>query len=268
MAEMHLFSRVVQCGDTVEVYQYSSAIKVGHERAYDIVRRDGSVIDDELVKRSDSLYRSRQTLRRLIWANQGKYTKFVTLTYRETVLDVKQVRRDITTFVQKMRRKGYTMNYVYVLENQKDRGEKEGNDGCLHVHMLIFNDEFLSLDLLNSCWKHGSTDISALEHVTNVGAYVCKYITKEGTRAFGSQVYGCSNGLKRPAEERFFTEGLSDTTIGLHPKEVLDGLDIKYKSQMRHDYIDEQGVGREQIVNYYQGTWKVANVIEQHQEKD
>jgi len=60
-------------------------------------------------------------------------------------------------------------------------------------------------------------------------------------------------GLKRWDDERFYTEGLSDTTVGLHPKEVLDGMDVTYNSQIRHDYRDDDGAGHELIVNYYQG---------------
>ena len=67
-------------------------------------------MDDEgLEKRSDSMYRSRREVRRLIWSNQGKYTKFITLTYKETELDVDRVGKHIKSFVKAMRRKGYDM---------------------------------------------------------------------------------------------------------------------------------------------------------------
>lgn len=262
MPEAKMFSRVVVSGDTVEVYQYSSPVLCGQERKYDIVRRSLEDITEDEAKREDNLYRSRQNLRRLIWCNYGKYSKFVTLTYKETVLDVKRVRRDITTFVQSMRRNNYKMDYVYVLENQKDRGEKEQNEGCLHVHMLIFNDQFLPVELLNKCWKHGSTNISALDHVRNVGAYICKYITKQGVAAFGKQVYGCSNGLKRPEVENFYIEGYSDHTYnGLHPEDVLQSMAIDYTTVVRHDYRNNNGEGCCQIVKYAQGSFKDENII-------
>ena len=270
MSDAHMFARAVQCGDIVEVYVYSSAIKVGHERLFDVVRRDGSTVqdDDVDVKRSDNLYRARQMVRRLIWSNQGKYTKFVTLTYRETELDRRRVQRNVTTFVQAMRRKGYDMKYLYVLEHQTERGEKEGNEGAWHVHMVLFVEEYIPKETLDKCWPHGWVWINAIDDVNNLGAYVCKYITKENTAEFEQNVYCASKGLKRPEEERFFLEGLSDTTIGLHPKEVLQALEIGYHSQVRHDYRDSEGIGHTQVVSYFQGRWKDGNIITLEREKD
>lgn len=261
MSEQHLFSRVVVSGNVVELYLYSSGIPVGQARKHEVVRKDYEEIGDEAEKRMDSLLRSRQTIRRLIWANQGKYTKFVTLTYRETVLDLNRVRLDIRAFVKAMRRRGYDMKYLYVLENQRERGEKEGNAGCLHVHMLIFIDQYIPQSDLTTCWKHGFIKINALDNVRSVAAYVCKYITKDNFAAFGQKVYGCSLGLNRGTEERFYTEGMSDNTY-LHPKDVLKALDVTYYDKMHHGYIAQDGSAQQMTVSYYQGRWKGANVIE------
>lgn len=268
MDDLHMFSKVVRSGKKVEVYVYSQGIKVGHERPYDIVKRKQSDTDEKLEKRIDNILRSRQRLRRLIWANSGSYSKFITLTYRDTVLEVQQVQRDIRTFVQAMRRLNYDMKYVYVLEHQSERGQKEGNEGCWHVHMVLFIEDFIPKSDLEKCWKHGFVDINAIDDVHDLGAYVCKYITKENSSEFGSRVFGSSIGLKKGQDERFYTEGLSDTTVGLHPKEIIDSMDVTYNSQIRHDYRGEDGAGHELIVNYYQGTWKGTDVIEQHREKD
>lgn len=263
MAEAHVMSRVVISGDVVEVYQYSTPIRCGYERQYEIVHRDREVVDDELSKRNDNLFRARQNVRRLIWANMGKYSKFITLTYSHTVLDVLQVQKDLHAFTQYLRRKGYTMNYVYVLEHQKERGVREGNDGCLHVHMLVFNDVKLQLSLLNKAWPHGYTDISSIRKVKDLGAYLCKYITKENSAEFGRHVYGCSRGLKRSAEECFYSEGYSDTTYnGLHPDNVMAALDVCYSSKVRYDFLGKDGTLIHQTVTYYQGKWKDGNIID------
>ena len=256
---LHMLSKVKMAGDTVEVINYSSPILCGYTRTHSIVKRTEGRVED---RREDNLYRSRKRLRELIWANEVPFMKFVTLTYAETCLEVKKVRRDITTFVQAMRRNDYEMKYVYVLENQIERGKREGNDGCLHVHMLIFNSAYLDFNLLNKCWKHGQTDIKATEHVENAGAYVCKYITKQGVRAFGQQVYGCSNGLKRPIEERFYMEGLSDRTTGLHPSEVVQSLNVTYRKSVQHDFRMKDGRCKSLTVEVLQGKWKDENIIE------
>lgn len=264
----HMFCKIVRSGKAVEAYIYSNAIKVGHERKHDVCKRKAKdYIDleelEELEKRSDNLYRARQTVRRLIWANQGSFTKFITLTYRDTELDRNRVHRDITTFVQAVRRKDYEMLYLYVLEHQKERGEKEGNLGCWHVHMVVFNDAFLPKEILEKCWPHGFVDINAIDDVRDLGAYVCKYITKENSSEFGSRVFSASKGLKRPEVERFYTEGFSDSMTGIFPKKILKNLNVSYHDVICHDYIDDQGVGHSQKIAYYQGTWKDEDSLTQ-----
>ena len=256
----HAFSRVVVSGDVVEVYKYSVPIPCGRTRDYEIVR-DKSREEEGGEKRTDSLYRSRMNIRRLIWANQGPYTKFLTLTYAETTLALKKVHRDVQTFVQSMKRKGFPLKYVYVLEHQRERGEKEGNEGCLHVHMVVFVDRFIPLDVLRSCWKHGFVGIEKIDNVRNLGAYVCKYITKDNLQEFGKRVYSCSLGLNRGREEVFYTEGYSTTDIGLHPDDVLDHMDIGYHTQMRTDWVGEDGVAQYQTVEYYQGKWSDMELL-------
>lgn len=273
---LHLFSRVVVSGDKVEVYNYSSPIRSGYERAFEIVRKSCGE-DESKKKRLDNIARARQNSRRLIWSNVTPKTKFVTLTYAETVLDPKKVKHDVKMFVQFLRRANYDCPYFYVMEHQAKRGEKEGNAGCLHVHMLIFNDEKLPLDLLNSAWKHGQTDICVVRGkmdpsgnmITDIGAYVCKYITEQGVSDFGKHYYGCSKGLKRPMIERFYTEGLSDNTF-LHPSQVLSAVDVSYHQTLVHDFVTGEYSGREfrnMTVDYYQGFWKGENIIEQNTEK-
>lgn len=254
-----MFSKVVQSGDIVEVYLYSRGILCGQSREYDIIRDDS---DDDKEKRAGNLYRARQNLRRLIWANMGRYPKFLTLTYASLILDPDVVKRDVNYFCRKMARKGYRLRYIYVLENQRKRGKREGNEGCLHVHMVLFNDERIPYQVINDCWPHGQTHIHKIDDVKNLGAYVCKYITKDNILEFGKRVYSCSIGLSRGVEEKFYQEGLSDTYDGtLHPQQVLDNMKVSYHKKMRHDYVDEDGVLRDLIVEYYQGTWKDIELI-------
>lgn len=259
MSEANMIAKVVRSGETVEYYYYTEPILCGHERKYEIIRRTD---DDDGEKRTDNLYRARQTVRRLIWSNQTPYTKFVTLTYADTVLDVKEVLRAIKTFVQRMRRNNYEMSYLYVLEHQTERGRKEGNAGSLHVHMLIFNDKYIDHKTLENRWGHGFVRINALDDVQNVGAYVCKYITKENAAEFGRHVYGVSRGLERPRIERFYAEGLSDTTTGLHPVAVYNAIENSYNSSVTHDYRDKEGFAHSQTVFYSQGRWKNGDIIE------
>nr|DAI33020.1 MAG TPA: protein of unknown function DUF1424 [Inoviridae sp.] len=259
---LHMFSKVVQSGDIVELYIYSHGIPVG-SRDYDIVREQKTDQEkEEAERRMDNLYRARQNVRRLIWANIGQYPKFLTLTYAKTILDPRQVKKDVNLFCRYMSRKGYKLRYLYVIEHQKKRGMKEGNEGCLHVHMVIFNDEKIPFEIVNQCWKHGQTDIHKIDDVENLGAYVCKYVTKECFAEYGMKIYNCSLGLCRGIEEKFYQEGLSDTYDGtLHPQQVLDNMKVSYHKKMRHDFVDQDGVLKDMSVDYYQGTWKDVEII-------
>lgn len=259
---LHMFSKLIQCGDVLELYIYSRGISVGQSRDYDIVRDKTDDEKENTEKRSDSMYRSRQNIRRLIWANMGQYPKFLTLTYRDLVLDPDQVKKDVNRFCKRMKRNGFALRYLYILEHQKERGKKEGNEGCIHVHMVIFNDEKIPFEIVNQCWPHGQTDIHKIDDVKNLGAYVCKYITKDNIMEYGKRVYCCSLGLKRGIEERFFEEGLSDTYDGtLHPQQVLDSMKVSYHKKMRHDFVDQDGVLKDMSVDYYQGTWADVELI-------
>lgn len=253
-----LRTRVVVSGDIVEIFEYPNGIRVGDTRNHDIVRKGE---DNSDGKRLDNLYRARQTIRRLVWCNCSKqFTKMVTLTYADTILDPKEVKLDIQKFVRQMRRFGYAMRYLYVLEHQTKRGKREGNAGCLHVHMFLFDDEKVMLDHLNRSWKHGQTHIKVLRDIHNSGAYACKYITKENYAEYGSHVYGCSHGLKRSTEEHLYEEGYSDTLVdGVTTRHILDGLNVTYSSEIRHDYIDDKGEGHVMKIKYSQGKWKSDN---------
>lgn len=260
----NIFCRVVQSGNTVEIYRYSTGIPVGFERDCELVKDENTEETDKTEeKRLDNLLRARQNIRRIIWSNQGKYTKFLTLTYADTVLDEKKVKRDITTFVQSMRRAGFDMKYLYVLEHQKDRGEKEGNEGCLHVHMVVFIDKFIPIETIKKCWKHGTFDINKIDNVRNLAAYVSKYITKETVAEFGNRSYSCSINLQRPKEERFYVEGYSDHTQGIiHPNDVIDSLHVTYTKTRRVDVRDPvTGDLRSQVIEYFQGQWKDGDPI-------
>ena len=163
-------------------------------------------------KRVDNLKRARDTVAQIVYSNLTPHTKFLTLTTKETILDVPIFQRKLTTFVQAMKRNGYDLDYLYVYERQTKRGIKEGNKGALHVHMIIFNDEKIDMSILKKCWKHGRVELKILnglrckndkvsqELIRNPASYVCKYITKESVAEWNEKVFRCSKGIKRPIE--------------------------------------------------------------------
>ena len=159
--------KIVISGNVIEYYRYLKPLNV-EPREHDIEKNR----ETSEGKRDRNLYRARADLRRAIWCNQTKYTKFVTLTYKDTELDQDNVIYDYKQFIKKLRRREFIVPYVYVTEHQKKRGIKEGNAGSLHIHSLLFTDEFISADIINTCWGLGNTDIDSLKDVNNLGAYV------------------------------------------------------------------------------------------------
>lgn len=247
-----MYSKIVVSGDNAEIYYYSVPINCNSKPH----KKTEKIKDNECEKRLDNLYRARLNLRRIVWSNFTEYSKFITLTYSETVLDENKVKYDVKIFVKYMRRLGYEMRYLYVLEHQKERGKKEDNKGSLHVHMLLFVDKYVPYEDINRCWKHGYTDIHKIEDVKNMGAYVSKYITKDTVADFGHKCYVCSLGLKRPQQERFYTLGYSDNGIDVQPSDILSKLDVTYKSKFRHDFFTDKGEPSTQTVTYIQGKLK------------
>lgn len=178
--------KIVISGNVIEYYRYLKPLNV-EPREHDIEKNR----ETSEGKRDRNLYRARADLRRAIWCNQTKYTKFVTLTYKDTELDQDNVIYDYKQFIKKLRRREFIVPYVYVTEHQKKRGIKEGNAGSLHIHSLLFTDEFISADIINTCWGLGNTDIHSLKDVNNLGAYVCKYLTKEEFDLYHKHSYHC-----------------------------------------------------------------------------
>ncbi len=202
--------KYVFCGDYLKIKSYSKPYLLGVSRSDECVKsKDNSARNP---KRYDNLKRARDKVAEIIYCNLSPYTKFLTLTTADTVLDIKQMDRMLQTFQQAMRRNGYDLKYLYVYERQKKRGEKEGNSGSLHVHMIIFNDEYIDMQILKKCWKHGRVELKILnglrvkdgkkseELIKNPASYVCKYITKESVAEWNEKVYRCSKNLKRPIE--------------------------------------------------------------------
>jgi len=274
VAKKNLGCRIVVSGNKVEFYEYAKPINVDFEREHAIERK----YTDESKKRVDNLLRARKNVRQLVWCNVTAHSKFLTLTYRDTMLDIKKFRRDWQTFVQAMRRKGYDLRFLYVVERQKKRGVKEGNDGTIHAHVIVFNDEFIPLKDVLACWKHGNVDLKMLnglreqdgERVRDAGAYICKYVTKDAVVEWGQRCFNTSHNLKKPEEVKFYAYGGVDEK-GV-PNYVTPEFDVfeAFKELARitysdvHNYSYELSDGKvyENSVMYFQGTIDKTEIIE------
>lgn len=202
--------KYVFCGDYLILKEYSLPYLYGVTKHDNIFHTFD--IESANPKRLDNLKRARDTVAQYVYTNLTPHTKFLTLTSAETILDVPVFQRKLQTFFQAMKRKGFDLDYIYVYERQKRRGKKEGNAGCLHVHIIVFNDEYIPMEVLTKAWPHGSVDIKIFnglrynknkatdELIRNPASYVCKYITKESVAEWNEKVFRTSKGLKKPIE--------------------------------------------------------------------
>ena len=189
--------KAVISGDIVEIYEYEKEVLQGYSDTRKTVKGRQARADDEDRKenRKKTLHRARRDLRRLVNCNIAEYSKFVTLTFREDVKNVKMANYDFKKFKQRLEtRIGHKLQYVCVIEFTKA--------GRIHYHCVMFNLPYIKNKELATIWRNGYVKINKIDSVDNVGAYVCKYMTKDGDdeRLYGQKMYFSSRGLKKPVE--------------------------------------------------------------------
>jgi hypothetical protein len=115
--------------------------------------------------------------------NGGPSEIFFCLTYAEKMTDNKKMTSDLKYFNEKLRRAGYDLDSITVVEPQGD-GKKYGNEwhaNTWHAHILAKNKNgkplFIPFTVLAKIWGHGTVKIKRLLDVDNVGVYVTSYFT-------------------------------------------------------------------------------------------
>ena len=189
--------KVITAGNKQQFFNYTKP----QLRDYKTIRSSYEKSTDS-DKRDDNLQRTRNEMILLIDCNVTRYSKFITLTFANTVLDRKEAFKYFNQFRQDFKRKfGYPLKYVLVNEHQKKRGLKEGNEGSLHFHLVVFNERKLPFKDLKSIWgKYGSIDVKKIDYSHNLGVYMAKYLSKE-VMEINKKGYTSSQGLIHPTIE-------------------------------------------------------------------
>jgi hypothetical protein len=156
--------------------------------------------EQKAKNRKDTAHRVRGRVADLARCNfQVKYAKFVTLTFRdgaiEDVTDSREAIQCIKTFIQRMRWRYGGFRYLWAMEYQDTNGR-----GAVHYHMLMDIQPKIPLGVLNQCWSWGGTHITAIRHVTDLGKYLVKYVSKTigDLRRGDSHLYGHGQGMNEP----------------------------------------------------------------------
>ena len=218
--------KAVISGDIVEIYEYKNDVLEGYSDTRKTVKGRQARADDEDRKenRKKTLHRARRDLRRLINCNIAEYSKFVTLTFGEDVRDIKKANYEFKKFKQRLETKiDKKLQYVCVIEFTKA--------GRVHYHCVFFNLPYIRNKDLKAIWRNGYVKINKIDNVDNVGAYVCKYMTKDGDdeRLHGQKMYFSSRGLKKPLEIKN-EEEVSNLAVALPPSALT------YENLFQSDY--------------------------------
>lgn len=204
--------KIIQSGDIIEIYEYTEGYLKGYKLTEkEIKNRTCSKSDSDTDSRERSLKRAKRDLRRLINANHGQYgvqftSKFLTLTFKENVQDIKQANYEFTKFIQRLNylvfgTKKANLKYTCVVEFQKR--------GAIHYHVILYNMPFTKQKIIEKTWGNGFIKINKIDDVDNVGAYVSEYLGQaekgqghdvEDDRLKGKKSYFSSKGLFKPVE--------------------------------------------------------------------
>ena len=205
--------KIIQSGDIIEIYEYSKGYLKGYTLTEnEINNRTGTESNlDDTDSRERSLKRAKANLRRLINSNVGQYgkeftAKFLTLTFKENVKNIKQANYEFEKFLKRLNyycfgTKKANLKYTCVVEFQKR--------GAIHYHIIIYNMPYLKANEISNVWGNGFIKINKINDIDNVGAYVGEYLGQakkgqgkniEDDRLRGQKTYFSSRGLFKPVE--------------------------------------------------------------------
>jgi len=234
MAEAYNF-KIIKSGKEIEVYDYQTKDIL---RGY--TRRKRQIIQKRIIKQAKteqlniyeykrekeiakrkeekrkektkfSIQRTRSNIRRLTNSNP-QLDKFLTLTFAESTTELIKANKLFHLAMKRIIHTKPEFEYISVVEFQKDvdyHGKKKEKGGSVHYHLLCNIETIIKRDRFewerwfqNRYWKYGFVKIKDVNKVNNMGAYFCKYLSKDmfDKRMFGKKKFFCSRNLNKPVE--------------------------------------------------------------------
>jgi len=201
------YTRVIQSGNTIEIYNYQKQYVPPRKRDYKKNTRRASSQDEGgyaiSYRRTKSVKRAKSNIIRLVQANlqRAEFPIFLTLTLeRERPLELGYAYlKNFWQIIQ--RRTGKEVAYVGVPEWQKR--------GVLHFHFLVWGlggytqKKERSTRNLQRLWNKGFCDVRNTTHISNgLAGYMAKYLTKAliDKRLGNRRAYTCSRNIFRPTK--------------------------------------------------------------------
>ena len=184
--------KTIETSTTIEVWEYLDFPVFYTE---DVIDEKNTIIDnienskkdfDKLptFEQYDSLKRKqkhydemRWHIARIIDCNFDRKTKFLTLTFKENILDVTYTNNEFSKFIKRLnyflyKEKRQLLKYIAVWEQQKR--------GSIHYHVILFDFPYIRANDLKKIWSHGFIKINKIDvdSSENRGRYLSKYFSK------------------------------------------------------------------------------------------
>lgn len=189
--------KIIISGQHIEKYEYlDNFVFKGYERKKWAKKKNDyekTAVKEQTEFTKSSLNRTRTVLRRLVNSNY-QLTKFITLTFGSEMHDLKQANYIFNLFTQRMADRFPEFQYIAVPEFQPISQR-------VHYHLLS-NLHYTPNKQIAEIWGQGFIKINRIDKLTNVGAYICKYLSKEmcDKRLFHKKKFFYSQGLNSPFE--------------------------------------------------------------------
>lgn len=239
--------KVIVSGDLIEVYEYANPVLEGYDiKEYHECGRSYEATEvDKEINRDKVFNRAKRNVKRLINSNIEEYSKFITLTFKEHVTEVKAANYEFKKFRQRLERHiGFKLKYLAVIEFTKI--------GRIHYHVVIFNLPYLKNSVLSDIWGQGYIKINKIDGCDNVGAYVSKYMTKTvDDRLKGEKMYFRSRNLSEPIEIK--ENDRVENLVG-----ALPVTSVTYETTFTNEYntISYKQYNTKMLDNKYKNTGK------------
>lgn len=227
--------KIIDCGDYKHIYEYKrlrlikekDKIKFKDNKIASLPKLNKSYKNTSELKEisNKNINRTKIQFQRLIQCNINQFKSFITLTFKDNVINVNDANKKFATWRTKVKSVYKEFAYICVPEFQKR--------GAVHYHLLT------NLDINNSViiipqenkknqydvkyWSYGFTSVFPADTINVIG-YMTKYMTKDiDNRLFSKRRYFYSSNLVKPIEYNLDFSNIEDfqTLIKLFDKEYI-----------------------------------------------
>ncbi len=188
---------------------------------------------DRLENKHRALRRTKSVIRKKII--EGELDHFLTLTYKENKLDLKEAWKDWKKFIRLVLKKYPTLKYLVICERQKR--------GAIHFHAAVHG--FMHANSIRALWLkivgEGNIDIKRKKRdqsLHGLAKYITKYITKQFDELEDfKNLYRCSKNIKLRITKFYLTK-----EYALIGDSIIDEFINTYVPNVLQDWSDSNGL--------------------------